>query len=197
MYSVYARSQFNDQIKNGHCLAIGVHGLHGVHVLQIEPWKCICLNCLCNLLIHPCCHWLCVYYENVLSSCTLSVSEVNKVVVLSLSWSKNYLHERKQKVVIRDSSSSLSNVSAGVWCIPRFCAWSLFLLIYVNDIGEQLLSLTRLFADDTSLGYSSPIHDTLELVINHDLNKLSIWSGKWPMSFNPDITEIMTCSNME
>jgi hypothetical protein len=40
-------------------------------------------------------------------------------------------------------------------------------------------------------------HDTLELVINHDLNKLSIWSGKWPMSFNPDITEIMTCSNME
>jgi hypothetical protein len=31
-----------------------------------------------------------------------------------LSWFKNYLHERKQKVVIRDSSSSLSNVSAGV-----------------------------------------------------------------------------------
>ena len=31
-----------------------------------------------------------------------------------LSWIKNYLHERKQKVVIRDSSSSLSNVSAGV-----------------------------------------------------------------------------------
>jgi hypothetical protein len=75
--------------------------------------------------------------------------------------------------------------------------WSLLLLIYVNDIGEQLLSLTRLFADDTSLWYSSPIHDTLELVINHDLNKLSIWSGKWPMSFNPDTTEIMTCSNME
>jgi hypothetical protein len=87
----------NDQIKNGHCLAIGVHGLHGVHVLQIEPWKYICLNCLCNLLIHPCCHWLCVYYENVLSSCTLSVSEVNKVFVFVLSWSKNYLHERKTK----------------------------------------------------------------------------------------------------
>jgi hypothetical protein len=125
------------------------------------------------------------------------VSEVNKVFVLSLSWSKNYLHKRKQKVVIRDSSSSSSNVSAGVWCIPRFCAWSLLLLIYVNDIGEQLLSLTKLFANDASLWYSSPIHDTLELVINHDLDKLSIWSGKWPMSFNPDTTEIMTCSNME
>jgi hypothetical protein len=28
-------------------------------------------------------------------------------------------------------------------------------LIYINDIGEKLLSLSRLFADDTSLGYSS------------------------------------------
>jgi hypothetical protein len=64
----------------------------------------------------------------------------------------------------------------------------LLFLIYINDIGEQLLSLTRLFADGISLGYSSPIHDTLELAINHDLNKLSTWSGKWPMSFNPDTT---------
>lgn len=31
-----------------------------------------------------------------------------------LTWVKKYLHERKQKLVIRDSSSSLSNVSAGV-----------------------------------------------------------------------------------
>jgi hypothetical protein len=57
---------------------------------------------------------------------------------------------------------------------------------FINDIGEQLLSLTRLFADDASLGYSSPSPDTLELVINHDLNKLSTWSGKWLMSFNPE-----------
>ena len=105
-----------------------------------------------------------------------------------LSWFKNYLHEGKQKVVIRDSSSSLSNVSAGV---PQGSVLGpLLFLIYINDIGEQLLSLTRLFADDTSLGYSSSNPDTLELVINHDLNKLSTWSGKWLMSFNPDKTEI-------
>ena len=112
-----------------------------------------------------------------------------------LSWFKNYLHLRKQKVVIRDSSSSLSNVSAGV---PESSVFGpLLFLIYVNDIGEQLLSLSRLFADDTSLGYSSPSPDTLELVINHDLNKLSTWSGKWLMSFNPNKTEIKICSNME
>ena len=104
-----------------------------------------------------------------------------------LSWFKNYLHERKQKVVIRDSSSSLSNVFAGV---PQGCMLGpLLFLIYINDIGEQLLSMTRLFADDTSLGYLSSSPDTLELVINHDLNKLSTWSGQWLMSFNPDKTK--------
>jgi hypothetical protein len=48
---------------------------------------------------------------------------------------------------------------------------------FINDIGEQLLSLTRLFAYDASLGYSDPSPDTLELAINHDINKLStlVW----------------------
>jgi hypothetical protein len=27
--------------------------------------------------------------------------------------------------------------------------------MYINDIGEKLLSLSRLLADDTSLGFSS------------------------------------------
>ena len=59
-----------------------------------------------------------------------------------------YLHERKQKVVIRDSSSSLFNVFARV---PQGSVLGpLLFLININDIGEQLLSLTRLFADDTS-----------------------------------------------
>jgi hypothetical protein len=80
----------------------------------------------------------------------------------------------------------LYNVSAGV---PQGSVLAhLLFLVYINDIGEQLLSLTRLFADDTTLGYSSSSPDALELVINHDLNKLSTWSGQWLMSFNPDKT---------
>jgi hypothetical protein len=31
----------------------------------------------------------------------------------------------------------------------------LLFLVYINDIGDKLLSLSRLFADDTSLGYAS------------------------------------------
>ena len=38
-----------------------------------------------------------------------------------------------------------------------FLVWSgqMYLLVYVNDISESLLSLTRLFADDSSLFYSA------------------------------------------
>ena len=49
----------------------------------------------------------------------------------------------------------------------------LLFLTYINDIGEKLLSLSRLFADDTSLGYSSQNVVEIENVINHDLvNKM-------------------------
>jgi hypothetical protein len=59
-------------------------------------------------------------------------------------------------------------------------------LIYINDIGEQLISLSRLFADDTSLGYSSQSVDQIKTVIIHDLLELNAWSSKWLMSFNPE-----------
>jgi hypothetical protein len=42
-----------------------------------------------------------------------------------------------------------------------------------KDEGEQLISLSRLFADDTSLGYSSQSVDQIKTVINHDLLELN------------------------
>jgi hypothetical protein len=47
------------------------------------------------------------------------------------------------------------------------------------DIGDKLLSPSRLFADDTSLGYSSQNVVEIENVINHDLCELNTWSTKW------------------
>jgi hypothetical protein len=58
-------------------------------------------------------------------------------------------------------------------------------------------SLSRLFADDTSLGYSSQNVVEIENVINHDLCELNTWSTKLLMSFNPDKTEIMLFSNTD
>jgi hypothetical protein len=50
-------------------------------------------------------------------------------------------------VINRATSSTVCEVSAGV---PQGSVLGPFLfLIYINDIGEKLLSLSRLFADDT------------------------------------------------
>ena len=44
----------------------------------------------------------------------------------------------------------------------------LLFLIYVNDIAEMLLSLTRLYADDSSLFVSASIIRDIEGILNHD-----------------------------
>ena len=75
---------------------------------------------------------------------------------------------------------------------PRVCSCPLLFLVYINDIDDKLLSLSRLFADDTSLGYASQ-----DKVINHDLHELGDWSKRWLMSFNSEKTEIMFFKNVE
>ena len=89
-------------------------------------------------------------------------------------WFESYISSRKQCVFINNSKSPLVNTNAGV---PQGSVLGpLLFLLYVNDIADNLLSLTRLFADDTSLSYSSQSPYTIEDVINSDLESISIWS---------------------
>jgi hypothetical protein len=67
----------------------------------------------------------------------------------------------------------------------------LLFLFYVNDIADNLLSLTRLFADNTSLSYSSQISYTIEDEMNSDLESIYIWSKQWLVNINPQKTKAM------
>ena len=70
-----------------------------------------------------------------------------------LAWISNYLSSRKQSVQINSATSSLLSVNAGV---PQGSVLGpLLFLVYVNDIAENLLSLVRCFADDSSLFFSA------------------------------------------
>ena len=91
-----------------------------------------------------------------------------------LDWITDYLSNRSQRVVIRSCSLTPKPVHAGV--LQGSVRGPLLFLIYVNDIAEALLNLTRLFADDSSLFCSAASIADLQGIINHDLQILSAWA---------------------
>ena len=62
----------------------------------------------------------------------------------------------------------------------------LLFLIYINYLPDNLNSIIKLFADDTSL--FSTVYDPnySAKVLNDDLNTISEWAYKWKMLFNPE-----------
>ena len=62
-------------------------------------------------------------------------------------------------------------------------------ILYINDITEDIQSLSRLFADDTSLSYSSSNINEIEQRLNSDMMKIYNWSTKWLVNFNPQKTK--------
>lgn len=112
-----------------------------------------------------------------------------------LLWFKDYLNNRKQRVVLPGATSSWVDLKAGV---PQGSILGpLLFLIYINDIVEDIHSTIRLFADDTSL------YITVENPIiaaehpNADLAKINLWATKWLVTFNPTKTESIIFSRKQ
>ena len=112
-----------------------------------------------------------------------------------LEWFQDYLNNRQQRVLIGDSYSNFLNTNAGV---PQGSVLGpLLFLVYVNDLMENMSCFVRLFADDSSLQYSSPYPAEIEIVLNHDLETLITWSKLWLMKFNPNKTNAMWYSHLQ
>ena len=83
-----------------------------------------------------------------------------KIVFVGISSTPNVsltslLGNREQRVSIAQSYSDVKHVNAGV---PQGSVLgSPLFLVYVNDITQNILSITRLFADDTSLDRKSVV----------------------------------------
>ena len=104
------------------------------------------------------------------------------------------MNSRKQNFFVNGVLSSQKKLNAGV---PQGSVLGpLLFLIYINNIADNLTGKARLFADDTSLSYSSSDLAEIEIVLNDDLEKLKVWANKWLIMFNPLKTEVMLISNI-
>ena len=109
-----------------------------------------------------------------------------------LSWFKDYLHNRQQRVVLNGHSSSWGAITAGV---PQGSVLGpLLFLIFINDLVNIVNSKIKLFADDTCLYIS--VDDVAEAAatINSDLSSVEGWAKDWAVSFNALKTDAMLIS---
>ena len=89
---------------------------------------------------------------------------------------RDFLNERKQRVILNGQFSTWKNVSAGV---PQGSILSpILFLIYFNDLTEGLSTNAKLFAVQTSAKN-----------LNKDLERIIKWATQWKMNFNPDTTK--------
>ena len=89
-------------------------------------------------------------------------------------WIHNYLHGRKQVVMINNTLSSNQSVRIGV---PQGSILGpLLFLLYINDIKDHIFEgKLRLFADDTNIFYNGTDHADITGKIQSDINRLDLW----------------------
>ena len=103
---------------------------------------------------------------------------------------ENYLHNRKQRVVLNGSNSDYSLIESGV---PQGSVLGpLLFLIYINDLERNIKSNIKFFADDPML--FSIVKDLVISAnnLNHDLGIICQWAHQWKMQFNPEPTKQTT-----
>ena len=103
-------------------------------------------------------------------------------------WLKDWLSERKQRVVINGFSSSWLDVKSGV---PQGSVLGpVLFLIYVNDIDDGLKCKVSKFADDTKIACKVTTKRERK-ALQSDLDQLTRWASRWQMKFNVEKCKVL------
>ena len=97
-----------------------------------------------------------------------------------------------ESATCKDSFSDWSNDFSGV--PQRSILGPLLFLLYVNNINNDLMSTTRLFADDCAIFHE--IGSNADCIpLQNDLSKLHRWTQKWQLPLNTSKCKVMCISN--
>ena len=100
---------------------------------------------------------------------------------------QSFLSSRYQRVTINGQTTDWLSILAGV---PQGSILGhLLFFIYINDLPDDLESLTKLFVDDTYL-FSKVYDSNLSArQLSNDLRKITLLANKWKIIFNHDVSE--------
>ena len=105
-----------------------------------------------------------------------------------LHWIRQFLSNRKQRVVINGQKSTWADVASG---IPQGSVLGpILFVIFINDLPSVLQSTARIFADDTKV-YRPLITPADTLILQNDIANLLEWSKTWQLSFNESKCKIL------
>ena len=108
-----------------------------------------------------------------------------------LQWTRAWLKQRKQRVVLNGKASSWESVTSSV--VQGSVLGPDLFVIYIDDIDECVnivKSFLNKFADDTKVAKAiHGLEDNEEL--QAELDNLWSWACKWQMKFNVDKCKIM------
>ena len=109
----------------------------------------------------------------------------------TVNWIKDFLDNRRQRVVLGDSSSDWRDVTSGV---PQGSVLGpLLFVIFINDMPKVVKHILKLFADDSKLiGIIKDLNDQRSL--QEDIDSLVKWSSDWRMLFNFEKCKVMEIS---
>ncbi len=108
-----------------------------------------------------------------------------------ISWIKDFLLGRTQRVTLEGNFSSWLTVDSGV---PQGSVLGpLLFLCFINDLPLAVKSQVRLFADDCLL-YRTIKTATDQLQLQKDLASLTQWAETWGMLFNASKCYILRIS---
>ena len=109
---------------------------------------------------------------------------------LSVQWFDSYLSQKSQKVVMDNIESSSSDIHFG---IPQESILGLLLfLLYINDLPLHLENgSSDLYADDTTVHFSSKSASDINCKLNIDMLRIHEWCVKNDMVINTNKSKSM------